>query len=945
MKHACLLALALAGCVPPRDLPEAPPACFADLVTHLATDEMEGRGVGTQGLERAADYVEDQMRAIGLEGGGVGYRQPFDAITGVALGKGNTLSWGDRTGVVKEDFTPMGFSSSGAFGGPVVFAGYGIRAGELDYDDYDGVDVTGKVVLALRYEPGEKDEDSPFDGNRPSRWSDLRLKALEAREAGAAALVFVTGPAGSDADEPDGLPPLKSGGPTSRAGLPVLQVTRAVASEWLAGEGHDLGALQAAIDADYTPHSADLPSVRVEGTVDVVATTAPVSNVVGVLPGRGALAQQVVVVGAHYDHLGYGGDRSMRPDEVAIHNGADDNASGVAAMLCGVRRLVDTAGDAPERRTLLALAFTAEEIGVGGSNWYVRHPLFPLEQTVAMVNLDMVGRVREGKLQALGTDSAPEWEDLLRPRAQEAGLEITTGGDGYGPSDQLPFYEKRVPVVHFFSGAHEEYHTPDDDAETLNMEGGGQVAALLADVLGVLTTGDATLTWQPSSSGPTMAGDSRGYGAYLGTIPDYSAMMETEGGVLLSGVRTDGPADRAGIRGGDRIVAMAGVEIQNLYDMTFVLRDNRPGESIEVVVLRDGERISLLATLGKRGESPEGGAHPGMAWAPAAGRDANDLLDAREVHLADLRQLTDGGENAEAYFSPDGRSLIFQRTPPEGGCDQEVLLDLTTGETTRVSSGKGRTTCGYFAYPGGERVIYATTEGADPACPPLPDLSRGYVWPLYDTFELVWQDLPDGTPEPFLPAPGYDAEATLCMQDGRVLFTSVRNGDLDLYVANADGTGLRQLTDTPGYDGGGFFTPDCSAIVWRASRPEGRALEEYRALLSRGLVRPSSLEIYWMDADGTDVRQLTDNGAANFAPYPMPDNSGVLFSSNLGEQPREFDIHRVSVEGGETERITFTPGFDGFPMFSPDGKWLVFGSNRANPEGHETNLFIARWVP
>jgi hypothetical protein len=635
----------------------------------------------------------------------------------------------------------------------------------------------------------------------------------------------------------------------------------------------------------------------------------------------------------------------MRPDEVAIHNGADDNASGVAAMLCGVAGLEIEAHAVPERRTVVALAFAAEEIGVGGSNWYVRHPLFPLDRTVAMVNLDMVGRVRDGDLQVLGTDSAPEWEDLLRPRAQQAGLEITTGGDGYGPSDQMPFYEKKVPVVHLFSGAHEEYHTPDDDAETLNMDGGGQVAAFLANVLGALATEEVTLTWQPSSSGPTMAGDSRGYGAYLGTIPDYSTMMASEGGVLLSGVRKDGPADRAGIRGGDKIVAMAGVEIQNLYDMTFVLRDNRPGESIEVVVLREGERIALLATLGKRGKSPAGGAHPGMEWAPAAGVDASHLLDEREVHLADLRQLTDGGENAEAYFSPDGRSLIFQRTPPEGGCDQQYLLDLTTGEITRVSSGKGRTTCGYFAYPGGERVIYATTEGADPACPPLPDRAAGYVWPLYDSFELVWQDLPEGTPEPFVPSPAYDAEATVCMQDGRVVFTSTRNGDLDLYVVGADGTGLRQLTDTPGYDGGAFFTPDCSAIVWRASRPEGAALEEYRGLLKQGVVRPSRLEIFWMDADGTNPRQLTDNGAANFAPYPLPDGSGVLFASNLGEQAREFDIHRVSSAGGETERITFTQGFDGFPMFSPDGKWLVFGSNRANPEGRETNLFIARWVP
>jgi Tol biopolymer transport system component len=423
-------------------------------------------------------------------------------------------------------------------------------------------------------------------------------------------------------------------------------------------------------------------------------------------------------------------------------------------------------------------------------------------------------------------------------------------------------------------------------------------------------------------------------------------MGSREGGVLLAGARAGGPADRAGVQKGDIIVEMAGVEIQNLYDMTFVLREHRPGETISLTVLRGEERVPLKATLGRRGAAPAGGAHEYEeedAWAPRAGTDATHLLDEREKHLADLRQLTFDGENAEAYFSPDGRSLVFQRTPPDGGCDQQYLLNLDSGEMTRLSSGRGRTTCGYYAYPDGERLIYATTERTDPACPPPPDRSKGYVWGLYD-FDLVWQDGPGAATERFASVEGaYDAEATVCMRDGRVLFTSDRDGDLELYVVNADESGLRRLTHTPGYDGGAFFTPDCSGIVFRASRSSGPELADYRSLLGQGLVRPSALEIYWMDADGGSVRRLTDNGAANFAPYPAPDGESVLFSSNLGSSPREFDLHRVGRAGGETEQITYTEGFDGFPMFSPDGRWLVFASNRAG--GHQTNIFVARWVP
>ncbi len=580
----------------------------------LAADAMEGRGAQTRGLERAAAWIAREFRRLGLEAAGPSYFQPFTAIVGVEPGPHNTLAWNGQAAAMGKDFVPLGFSSSGAFEGSLVFAGYGIRAGELGYDDYAGLDVRGKVVLAMRYEPGEDDDESPFDGRRPSRWSDLRYKALQAREAGAAALVFVE-PAGAP-DEPDRLPPVRSLGPLSRAGLPVLQVTRELAEQWLAAAGRDLEGLREAIDASYAPASFDVPQIRLAGRTDVRAIETTLKNVVGVLPGAGSLAEEVVVIGAHYDHLGYGGEGSLRPGAREVHNGADDNASGVAAMLCGLASLEQALAGEP-RRTVVAVAFAGEEIGLAGSGHYVKHPVLPLERTVAMINLDMVGRLEGKPLQALGADSSPVWESVLRHAAAAAALEVRAGGDGYGPSDQTSFYEAGIPVVHLFSGAHEQYHTPDDDPETLDVEGGARVVRFVAEAAAALARLGERPSFQASrGSGAPMMGDSRGYGAYLGTIPDYSEMLGGENdGVLLAGVRAASPADRAGLRKGDRIVEMAGVRIANLYDMTFVLRDHRPGQTVRIVVEREGERLSLLATLEDRrrasdATAPEGHGNP-----------------------------------------------------------------------------------------------------------------------------------------------------------------------------------------------------------------------------------------------------------------------------------------------------------------------------------------------
>jgi TolB protein len=344
-------------------------------------------------------------------------------------------------------------------------------------------------------------------------------------------------------------------------------------------------------------------------------------------------------------------------------------------------------------------------------------------------------------------------------------------------------------------------------------------------------------------------------------------------------------------------------------------------------------------------------------WIPfviRAGKPAP--ADARERHLAELRQLTFGGENAEAYWSPDGRSLIFQSTRDGAACDQMYTMDLGSGETRRVSSGEGATTCGYFIYPRSEQVLYASTHAASAACPPKPDRSQGYVWPLGE-FD-IYTAKPDGSDrKPLITGQGYDAEATVAFDGSRMVFTSTRDGDLELYTSKVDGTDVRRVTSAPGYDGGAFFSPDATKLVWRAGRPTGEALEKYRSLLHKGLVQPDQLELMVAGPDGQNARAITRNGKANFGPSFLPDSRRVIFSSNIDAAPGgrggppNFDLYLVDPDGPVTvtgmpaiERVTFADDFDGFPMFSPDGTYVVFGSNRHGTTRGETNLFVARWV-
>ena len=315
-----------------------------------------------------------------------------------------------------------------------------------------------------------------------------------------------------------------------------------------------------------------------------------------------------------------------------------------------------------------------------------------------------------------------------------------------------------------------------------------------------------------------------------------------------------------------------------------------------------------------------------------------------EVHLRNVRQLTFGGQNAEAYFAASGRLLIFQRQGPAEACDQMYVMGVDGSGLHRVSSGRGRTTCGYF-YDRDRRIFYSSTEHAAAACPPRPDYSRGYVWALYD-YDIYTADVRGSDVRRLTANPGYDAEGTLSPDGRTIVFTSLRDGDLDIYTMDVTGAHLKRLTTALGYDGGPFFSPDGRRIVYRAYHPATAAdSAEYRALVAQHLVRPTRMDLWMMDADGSDQHRVTDLGGASFAPYFHPDGRRVIFASNYRDPAgRDFDLYLVNGDGTGLERITTHPSFDAFPMFSPDGRRLVWASNRHGTVPHETNIFLADWV-
>jgi hypothetical protein len=597
LAEARALALVAAACAlpqpDPRPVPVFDPATIAADVAWLADDAREGRGFGSAGLADAADWVARRFAEVGLEPGapGGGFLQRFEAtvavrVTAASLAVGRTRLARGR------DFEAFASSASGEAAGELVFAGHGLHDDLAGWDDYAGLDVRGKVVLILDDRPA-----APSLGEQRVAQLGRALRVARARDLGAAAVLIApaaaraAGLAGRAGDES----PYPS---EASAGIVALGLSRAAAERLVAAGGARLADLQAEIDRRAAPAPRARPRARVRVAATVERERAEVANVVAVLPGSDRrLRREAVLVGAHLDHLGRGEYASLAPDARGeIHNGADDNASGVAGLLALARAF---ALGPPPRRSLVFAAFTGEEAGLAGSTWYAEHPAVPLADTVAMLNLDMIGRLRESRLVVQGLDTSPEWPARVERAARGRALALEPLGDGVGPSDHTPFALRSVPSLLFFTGVHDDYHTPSDDAERVDAAGVARVVAFgsalvreLADARGRPPFGEATGT-------RAGAGEPGERGAWLGTIPAFGE-PPAAGGVRIQGVRRGSPAELAGLRGGDVIVELGGASVATLEELAALLRDARAGETVEIAFVRDGRTLRTRATLGVR---------------------------------------------------------------------------------------------------------------------------------------------------------------------------------------------------------------------------------------------------------------------------------------------------------------------------------------------------------
>lgn len=625
-------------------------------IEYLASDKLEGRRTGTAGANLAAEYIAREFsryglrRSIGYDTAGMSvleadspnrYLQKFPYVSRVELAEHNLLNVNPGKADdmaqfrVGEDWMPLGFSSNGNISGAeMVFAGYGISSAELKYDDYSASAARDRVAIIFA---GTPDGDNPH--GQFARAGEIRFKAAAARAAGARALLIITGEEKLQDDRLSRLSYDNAG----EAGIPVLVISRLLAQKLLAGgslsEYH--GAADARV-ANNTQLRTPIGVRKLDLSTEIIRRLSPSANVVGILDGSDpSLKSEVIVIGAHYDHLGHGGEGSLAPREGEIHYGADDNASGTAGML-ELARLFSSQKLRP-RRTIVFMAFSGEEEGLLGSNYYVNHPIMPLANTVTMINMDMIGRMKDNKLIVGGVGTAPVWRQALaaanapermrvavapaspaempRPVSTvgrevpgrevpivtgsngipvvtlsfEKPFELTLNEDGFGPSDHSSFYAKQIPVLFFWTGTHEDYHKPSDTADKINYVDEARILGLVRRIVYEIDTSEKRPVYTVAKSEST--GRTGGFRVYLGTIPNYA---DSNDGLLLDGVRDDSPAAKAGIKAGDKIVKLAGRDVKNVYDYTYALGEMKAGQEYEVELMRGGERIKLVITPAAR---------------------------------------------------------------------------------------------------------------------------------------------------------------------------------------------------------------------------------------------------------------------------------------------------------------------------------------------------------
>ena len=579
---------------------------IASHVEYLASDKLEGRRAGTLAAQKAADYIAEQFRKYNLKKApAAGFLQPFTFVAAVKLGGRNSFNLkaaGAGSALkLNDDFMPLAFSSALQASGPVVLAGFGIGAPELQYDNYAGWDAAGKIVMVLR---GSPEGDNPHGrfSDYTQRGMEIQKKTLKAREKGARGIIFISD---EERFSDDRLSRLRHDLNFLDAGIPAVVISRQAAQTILSSAGGSLTELQNR--ARQTAAAFPVSNVEVEFQADVVKIDGKAANVVGILPGSDPqLASEYVVIGAHYDHLGLGGSESLasNPDG-QIHHGADDNASGTSAMLELARTI--SASRLKLKRSVVFIAFSGEEIGLLGSAAYTRDPVVPLKSTVAMLNMDMVGRLRKRSLFVGGVGTSPAFQPLLdRLNAQAEAtatgtsgsgkrFELGIGQDGFGPSDHQSFYVKDLPVLFFFTGTHDDYHKPSDTADKINAEGVREVAEFVRDIAVEIANEPQRIAFTrvQSESRPT----GRGFNVYLGTVPNYSDQND---GLKLDGVRPGSPAERAGLRAGDVVTRLGKLPVKNVYDYTYALGEMKAGEEIEVVLMREGREVRLKLTPEKR---------------------------------------------------------------------------------------------------------------------------------------------------------------------------------------------------------------------------------------------------------------------------------------------------------------------------------------------------------
>jgi hypothetical protein len=591
-----MILLCAAGKLTAADAPAIADQRYLEEVKTLTQPVMEGRGDGTKGLEKAAQYLADNYKKFGLKPAGTkSYFQPFTVTTGAKLQSNNKLEF-SANGTAKslklnEDYVPLNFSSVGSIDAPLVFAGYGITADEFQYDDYANLDVKDKIAVVLRYEPAGFAQKSGNQGM--TQHSHLITKAINARNHGAKAVILLNGKLGDG--EEDLLMRFGTEPGPQDAGIMLVQLKNAAAASWFQAAGKTLADVQQQINSDGKPHSFQFPeSLTASLTVDIEKLHATVQNVLAYLPGK---SDEYVVIGAHYDHLGYGNADSLAPSQIGqIHPGADDNASGTAGVIELARYFSQRKNQL--QRGILFASFAGEELGLLGSAEWVKEPTLPIDKDVAMLNMDMIGRIKDDKIFIGGIGTGSNFDSLVKKEATQFPFKIEYSAGGYAASDHTSFVTKRIPVLFFFSGLHSDYHKPSDTWEKINPHGATKLLAMVGDIATDIASEQdrpqfVKVDTPPASSG----GGERGYGPYFGSIPDFG---ETEKGVKFADVRPNSPAAKAGLQPGDVLVQFGDKPINNLYDFTDALRRSKVGDVIEVKVMRDGKPISAQVKLEQR---------------------------------------------------------------------------------------------------------------------------------------------------------------------------------------------------------------------------------------------------------------------------------------------------------------------------------------------------------